>query len=154
MQLLKLMQPMNLQLLATTFVDSIDNSITEPIYNTMAILATLSQCQYLQFLYSHNLHSTCIIYRTQNIIYSLLCSTKYSGGATGYAGYAPAYPARSASIILIRNIYICICKKKKKKLTVPRSVDHAQAIMGKGHTGGPFDVAHRPHGESKCPIRQ
>ena len=71
------MQPLNLQLSATAFVDSIDNSITEPIYNTMASLATLAQCQSLQFLYSHNLHSTCIIYRTQDTICSLLCSTDH-----------------------------------------------------------------------------
>jgi len=38
-----------------------------------------------------------------------------SGGGTGYAGYAPAYPVWPACTNNIYVLYICICIKKEKK---------------------------------------
>jgi hypothetical protein len=69
-----------------------------------------------------------------------------SGGATGYAVYAPAYPAtRPASVIHIRNIYTCICKEKKTYLvqwitiTLSRDTATREAHMTRptAHTASP-----------------
>jgi hypothetical protein len=63
---------------------------------------------HINYNYSYILKAGNGSFRKKLFIYPLLYS---SGGATGYAGYAPAYPAGLGSY----HVCIRISRKKKKK---------------------------------------